>query len=58
VNGLKDSGTVIGDRNLLAGGLVSAHGDENLIHALGAEGGLDEICDSDSADEGLLQDIC
>jgi len=53
VDGFEDGGSIIGDSNLLARLLVT-HGLEDLVHALGSEGGLDQVRDSDSADESLL----
>ena len=48
VDGLEDGGAVVGDGHLVALG----DGHEDLVHALGTEGALDEIGDRHGADEG------
>ena len=55
VDGLQDGGAIVSHGDLLAGRLASAHGDENLVHALRAEGSLDEVGNSDGSNERLLQ---
>jgi len=49
-DGLEDSGTIVGDGDLLASVLVS-HGLENLIHTLGSEGSLDEVSNGNGSNE-------
>ena len=43
----EDGCTVVGDLNL---SLVPPHAPEDLVHAPGAEGGLDEVADGHGAD--------
>jgi hypothetical protein len=54
VNWLKNSGTIIGDGNLLSLLLVSELL-KNLVHSLWAKSSLDEISNSDGSNERLLK---
>ena len=56
VDRLQDGSTIIGDSDLLARVFVT-HRLQDLVHALGSEGGLDQVRDGNCANERLLKKL-